>query len=266
MAIHLEAQKLLFIMVPGTGCSVVGKAMRQQLRGLWLPETDVYENGRKVMSRKHHDVEQLIRYGILSLDQRNEIQVFATIRNPFDRLATYWQRMAGGWNSESFGVRRRELRRQIEQLGEREVAHRLDDLGRQERAARRRAFLAKAVGFNLWLRRTIHQFERQDSLATDPDAARFERLFPLTNGVDSLIRYERLADGVHQMLRSAGCNIELDIPQANRTPGKRPFNSYWNSFSVRLMNKCYGPILDRVGYSVDGVVGESAALLEGGLS
>ena len=38
MAIICRDHRLLFVMVPGTGCSVVGKALQEELDGTFFPE------------------------------------------------------------------------------------------------------------------------------------------------------------------------------------------------------------------------------------
>jgi hypothetical protein len=54
MAIICSEHKLLFIMVPGTECSVVGKVLQQQLERAFLLEQPVRDNGRVAVQRKHN--------------------------------------------------------------------------------------------------------------------------------------------------------------------------------------------------------------------
>lgn len=111
MAIICRELRLLFIMVPGTGCSVFGNTLLSDFGGEWLPEQDLVIDGMGVHPRKHNSVQQLVRDGLLSPEDRDSYLVAANIRNPFDRLVTYYQRIAGNWSQYSADVRLRALDR-----------------------------------------------------------------------------------------------------------------------------------------------------------
>lgn len=68
-------------MVPGTGCSVVGLVLREQLGG-------------KDIGNKHDDLPTLIRNTHFTEENRKDYLIFSNIRNPFDRWVTHSQR----WN------------------------------------------------------------------------------------------------------------------------------------------------------------------------
>ena len=259
MAIHLTSQRLLFLMVPGTGCSVIGRALIEQAGGRWLPEADIHAGGRVVMSRKHHDLQQMFEHGLINADQRRDLSVFATVRNPYDRLVTYWQRMAGDWDRESFAVRKNIIRRNAGGFSKAEVERRLRVLGRQRFRRRIRSRLAKLAGFNRWVQRTIRMYAGQDARSKNPDAARVLRLFPLTAGVDCVIRYEKLGEGLNGVLQEAGFGQEIELPRKNVTPGKRAFNEYWNGASLRLLEAHYGDALALLGHTNAGSTADRAA-------
>lgn len=84
MAIICREHRILYIQVPGTGCSVVGQ--------LLVDEFDGQELGRK-----RNDVSEIVRKGLCSPDEMREYLVLANIRKPFDRLVTYYQRFRGDW-------------------------------------------------------------------------------------------------------------------------------------------------------------------------
>lgn len=98
MAILCEDLGLLYIQVPATGCSIVGKVLRKQFGGVDI-------------GRKHDDVPRLLAQGHLSESALKRFCIVANVRNPFDRLVTYYQRLNGAWIDEYFAFRRRRLER-----------------------------------------------------------------------------------------------------------------------------------------------------------
>src|SRR5690554_2687991 len=108
MAIICEDLKLLFIMPPATGCSVLGGVLQKQFGGRYLPEQDIRSNGRH-LSRKHNSLPQLFEHQVLTVEERDQLLVFATIRNPFDRWVTYYQRLVGEWTEEYDGFAWRQI-------------------------------------------------------------------------------------------------------------------------------------------------------------
>jgi len=249
VAILVSNFNLLFLMVPGTACSVIGKTLIEELGGVWLPSSDILKGDRLVMSRKHHDLAELVHHGVLSEGERSNLLVFATVRNPYDRLVTHWKRMASDWYQGSLRVQRDNIDRMGSSLSANERSVRLRHLRRKMWIARRRSFLVRFAGFNFWIRRTINLFEKTDSEARDPALARRLRLYPFTGGVDHLIRYESLQAGLQQVLGKAGCDRTVEIPRRNVTPGKKPFTTYWSDSSVRIMERHYGPLLREYGYT-----------------
>src|SRR5690606_23489876 len=114
MAIICRDHRLLFIMVPGTGCSVVGNLLIEEFGGEWIPSSNIIVDNRIAVQRKHSRLPELIRTGLLTPEEVEEYLVFATVRNPFDRLVTYYQRLIGPWVEYSHGVRRRAIERAAE--------------------------------------------------------------------------------------------------------------------------------------------------------
>ena len=93
MAIFCPDLNLLFIMVPGTGCSVVGNVLARDFGGQFLPAQDIMENGKVIHQRKHNTVQQIISDGLLEPQRIKQLLVVATVRNPFDHFVTYFQRL-----------------------------------------------------------------------------------------------------------------------------------------------------------------------------
>ena len=86
MAIICPEYKLLFIMVPGTGCSAIGSVLRDQFGGQYLPSDNIFQENEKLLGRKHNSISQLLEHGIISHAEVKAYVKFGTIRNPFDRF------------------------------------------------------------------------------------------------------------------------------------------------------------------------------------
>ena len=92
MAIVCRDLKLLFIMVPATGCSALGGVLLKQFGGEWVPSKPLFRRGRRIVSKKHNSIGQLRKWNILSRDELDGYIKFATIRNPFDANVSSWHR------------------------------------------------------------------------------------------------------------------------------------------------------------------------------
>ena len=222
MAIVVPRFNLLFLMAPGTACSVVGKALIEQLDGVWLPATDIFDGTRLKLNRKHHDLAALYEARLLTSDQRRGLTVFVTVRNPYDRLVTTWQRLASNRHDESLAIRERNVQK-LRQTGmdKSDIARRMTALKKKQVVATRRSHIARLAGFNLWARYAVWRFEREDARSDRPDEARRRRLFPYIDGVDYVIRYEALQAGLSEVLRHTGCGRTFTLPRRNVTPGKK---------------------------------------------
>ena len=79
MAIIARDHGLLFIMVPHTGSSAVGRALIEQCGGSWLPEKPERDaKGEIVLPRKHNTVSQLISHGVITRDERKSLVTAGT--------------------------------------------------------------------------------------------------------------------------------------------------------------------------------------------
>jgi hypothetical protein len=98
MAIICRDYKLLFIQVPATGCSSVSKVLIEQFGGEKLPQQDLMLAGKyKLVGEKHNSLSQLLGFNLISRQALKSYIVFGTVRNPFDRFATAYQRYISSW-------------------------------------------------------------------------------------------------------------------------------------------------------------------------
>lgn len=253
MAIICRDYKLIFIQVPGTGCSVIGGVLRSQLGGEPLPEADVFEGTRLLVSHKHNSLPQLLEHRLIEPGDLERYTVFATVRNPFDRLVTEYQRLVGSWNDQAFERQKRKL---PDEAGAQAY------LARRMAKTRRRSRMARAMGFNGWLTGKLLKW-RVETRWMDEQTRRdhYRRLaYPLTEGVHTLIRYERLEADLNGVLRQAGVAGGVALPHKNKTPGKAPYQSYYSAMSRRLVERALRHELALFGYTFEGAPEEDEAL------
>lgn len=257
MAILCKDLGLLYIMVPGTGCSVLGNVLLRQFGGSYLPERDIVQNGRIVHQRKHNTVPQILRDGLITQTELESLLVVANVRNPFDRLVTYYQRLAGDWTEYAHGVQRRLIERERQAMGEAEYAERVKLHERRMRRQQQRQRMIHRIGFNPWVLGTIARWCARDAIA--PPYLRINRremLFPMLEGVDVVIRNEQLQEDVAALLETLGTG-KVEIPRKNVTQGKRPYTSYYSGFTRGVLSLLYRNQLSEFGYTFDGCSSDS---------
>lgn len=260
MAIICRDHKLLFIMVPGTGCSVVGKALQEELGGTFLPERPLRRDGHTVVTRKHNVLPELVEHGLLTEEERKEYLVFASIRNPFDRWVTYYQRYEGDWVDYYEGVSRRRIERDRKNLdlSDEEVQRRREQHERRFRKLRRRQKIIRWLGFEAWMTGTLLRWAWDGNKGERGEIS--EYAFPMLDGVDVAIRQERLNEGLDHVLRSAGVEYHIELPRKNTTPGKKPYTQYYSWLTRSLAEALLGDEMDLLGYEFGGAVDDRSVI------
>jgi len=235
MPILCRDLNLLFVMVPGTGCSGVACLLCDQFGGERLPN-------------KHASLDQIIAEGALTRTEVDQLQVFATVRNPFDRFVTEYTRIAGTWFDEHFA-------------NDSPRSHWIHDKGpRYEKWKRRQQQKARERGFDSWLIGTVRRYEIRQFVRNPLQYRRRLDLlaYPMVEGVDRLMLYERLESELKAVLRDAGAEAEFSLPRRNVTPGKKSdYRDYYSPRSRAFVEKKFGAVLNRFGHSFDGPVAKS---------
>lgn len=252
MAILCPEHKLLFVMVPGTACSVIGSELQRHLGGVWLPEKELVVDGRIVLRRKHNTVEQMLRAGVLSEKDCDDLLIFATARNPYDRFVTYYQRLVGDWADNYLEWTANRLERERENLTDEEYDVQLRRVDHLKDRKERRVKLLKTFGFNNWLKATLIRWKYADLRKPSSDGGSMEKSFPMLGRVNVAIRYERLEEGLNQVLRMAGVTEPISIPQRNVTPGKRSYKEYYSRSTRYFVQATLKDQLATFGYDFDG--------------
>jgi Sulfotransferase family len=242
MSIICKSHKLLFIMVPGTGCSVLGNALISELGGEWLPKKNVVgKDGKIICHQKHNTVGDLFAAGVISEIELDGYTIFATARNPLDRLTTYYQRLVGDWTQDSDRVIQNQLARMRDDYSDDEFTAIQAGISKKGSLRKRRAGLMRLFGFNNWAKYRAWKWNRE----LLPRTAEFEQkailtLYPMLEGVHLAIRYERLEQGLNELLRTKGIERQVTLPRKNVTPGKKDFRDYYSQSTIRVWQKYFG--------------------------
>ena len=261
MAIICPEYKLLFIMVPGTGCSAIGSVLRDQFGGQYLPSDNIFQENEKLLDRKHNSISQLLEHGIISHAEVKAYVKFGTIRNPFDRFVTEYARLTGTWIE---GYMNKKDPNSWFNTG---PSAYLDEL---KRSTTKKIEQARNMEFNEWVLMKLGLYQPNNPLAQSKrilrgifkkPVSRHKNLFPLVDDVDYLIHYERLEQDFNTVLKKVGVDefvplrrsMRSGINATERTANKKPYKDYYQLKARNFIEKEYSRELASFGYSFDGL-------------
>lgn len=238
MAILLEDSKLLFILVPGTASSIIGDELLAR-GGEFVPKESIFSNGKLVVDFKHSSLASLVQHQFV---EPAKYYVFSTIRHPLDRFVTYYARYEGAWleNYQHEFLKGLEVTEMDSEAKEKHKQWFYYNL----RKKKKRQFLIRKIGFNLWFQFTIIR----KTLQGQNQLKRFA--YPLIEGVDAAIYYEDLEKGLNEILTKHGYQSFISLGRNNVTEGKKPFKSYYNFFSKALIWLLMKGLLNEFGYEL----------------
>jgi hypothetical protein len=225
MAIICRDAGLLFIMAPRTASSAVGRVLREELGGEFMPPSDVMDDdGTLEVRHKHTTLDDLVRHGLLSPEERAKLLVFTTVRNPFDSLVSLYVSNAATY---------------------RELQDKAGSWGKQELKRNNLRFCATHT-FDQWIEHsyqpTLRERLRGKRVRT--------RRNPWLAGVDVVMRFESLQEDFEGVLRRAGVDGRHVVPVLNRTKGRRrDYRSYYSPRSRQLVELAWKADLERFGYA-----------------
>ncbi len=249
MAIICRKYKLLFIMVGGTGSTSLGNLLRNKFEGEWLPEENIFLDNKKLLDRKHNTIRELLKFNCISKQELKSYLKFATVRNPFDRYATEYERLVGTW-MESM-VEKKRIAKSDNKVPE---AY-LQKYSRKKKAEIKQA---RNIGFEKWLlqKLTKRSFKTKvmDWLKSRVDKLYMPLAYPMISCVDEIIRYEHLEKDFNSLLLQANiitADEWISIPHGNKTPDKKPYQEYYTLKARELMETVFAKELAFFGYSFD---------------
>jgi Sulfotransferase family len=268
MAIICRDYKLLFIQVPATGCSSVSEVLIDKLGGEKLPRSDMMLAGKyKLIGEKHNTLKQLVEFNLISPEQLKSYLIFGTVRNPFDRFASAYQRYLSSWWEQM-----------IESDDPNCPANRVGEVYRERyvKHVQKQIQLAREEGFEKWLSRKIllpqrldrrvksglkHWFKKQPLLLTKK-AVKMNIAYPFIEGVDQVIRYEHLEQDFNQILSQVGVTEYIPIPHTNKTPGKKSYQAQYSPEARAIVEQELAKELAVFNYTFEESVDEQKTLFK----
>ncbi len=227
MAIICRDVGFLFLQAPHTGSSAIGRALRKQLACTRLVHDYARdEAGRIIMRRKHQTLSQLLATSTITAGERPNLFVAAGVRNPFDLVVTEYARGID-LDAPDDADERKDLDAWLPEPSPVDF----------ERFVRRRYAAGLA-------RRATRR--RRRGLPSD-----------YTEGVDFIIRFERMQADLDEALRRVGVLKRVMIPLVNVTPARqgRHYGEYYTADSRSIIERVWAERLDRWGYAFDAAIG-----------
>ena len=258
MAIICRDYKLLFIQVPATGCSSISKVLIEKLGGEKLPGKDIMLAGKyKLAGEKHNTLKQLIGFGLITPSELESYLTFGTVRNPFDRFASAYQRYISSWWTQM-----------IESDDPNCPANRAGSAYRSRyvKHVQQQIQLAKQEGFEAWLSRKVlipqrlelrlklgfKRWLRKNPIFPTKSSIKTNIAYPFIDGVDQVIRFEHLEQDFNQILSQVGVKEHISIPHTNKTPGKKSYQAQYSHQARTFIEQELAQQLAKFNYSFDG--------------
>jgi hypothetical protein len=212
-------------MTPRTGCTAIARALRDSLGGEYLPSEDVLdERGQFLVQRKHCTLAQLLAHGILTDAQRRSVFACGAVRNPFDSLVSLYTKLAlkyqpgledpNSWVHKAKGY--------------------VDAME-----------FCRTHTFSEWIERQ-YATGMWDRLR---GAGKRTLNAPYVEGVDYVMRFERLQHDFSEALSQAGIARDLTIPSLNVTADRdKDYRRYYTPSARRIVEYVLDRELARFGY------------------
>ena len=226
MAVIARDHGLLFIMVPHTGSSAVGRALIEQCGGTWLPDKPERDaKGDIVLPRKHNTVPQLIAHGVISREERARLVTAGTTRNPFDWLVSQYLRMLPIRAGDRSGLVTMHGHTQGDPRYEGST-HDFEDWLEKRYRRRRRGILGQVL----------------------PPVSR--KHVDWLQDVDVLLRFERLQETFDGLMRRVGIAERVVIPVVNETVSRRErdYQGWYTPRARALAETAFADYLKRHDY------------------
>lgn len=227
MAIYSAKHNYLFLANPQTGSKAIAKTLLEQLDGEQIPAKDIKRDGKVVVDKHHTTIKKLIKFELLTEDQVQRAFKFCGVRNPFDMLVSRYFKLRGRFSdsgAKAGFIQRNPHRREAQEL-------------------------ASTLEFPEWLAQAHREFIANDRPVMGP--------MMFLDRVDLVIRFESLAEGFKEALQHIGTSDQIQLPAHNVTTErmdgekKRDFRDFYDPASIALVNKLYGPLIERFGYTCD---------------
>lgn len=231
MAWISERYKFLFVMSPRTGCtSIAYGIIAPHLQACRVPWKDILdEKGKTLVDSKHSTLPDLLRYGLLAEDKVGTLFKFCAVRNPFDSLVSLYMKNRTTY-AELVDDEKSFLHRKPQALADVRRASDLDFSEWVKERFTRRPTLDRSRRAEQGPARPQHMYERY------------------LEGMDHVMRFERLRDDLDEVLQKLGAPTGIEMPNINPTPREKDYRSYYTDDARRIVEHVFRPDLERFGY------------------
>jgi hypothetical protein len=194
--------------------------MQTHLDGEEVPPAQVRDEGRRIVVGTHATLPALIEHGYITPEQRRELVVFTAVRNPFDDLVSLYEK--------NRAVHAGKLRRPEQVI--------------QDGWARHLEFAA-THSFEEWVLK-VHVRKGALGRLRGPRTATYEH----TEGVDRVLRFERLQEDFDVLLAGIGFEGRIELPRVNVTERGRDYRTYYSPAAREVVERAWSAELARYGY------------------
>lgn len=223
MALISHARKFIYVLNPRTASTATAMALRKATDATFVPEESLMdEDGKILVQKKHSNIPQLLKHGIVSEEIATGYFKFVTVRNPFDSIVSLWAK-----KTKDYAALLEDRNSWV---------HKVPGYAESmERAA--------GKGFSEW---AIEEFSGNlESGKPGTINSNYIR------EVDHMLRFENLAEDFAAITGRLGLDEDFVIPEANRTEsrGGRDYRSFYDAASRKLIETVFAEEIDRLGYA-----------------
>jgi hypothetical protein len=226
MAIVCREYNLLFIMTPRTGCTAVGKLLCDHYGGKFVPSEDILaSNGMIAVQQKHSTLRELIQHGLLGPEESSALLKLTAVRNPFDSLVSLYFKQRFMYASL--------------------LGNPASWVNRSPRYAESMKY-AQTHSFNQWVFKVCYRKLAKNLLGFR------SAMFPEhTQGMNIVLRYERLERDLRDTFARAGIPWKADLPRVNETTERRnrEYRSFYSRLSAIAVSRAFAEDLRIYGYT-----------------
>jgi len=225
MAIICRDYNLLFIMTPRTACTAVGELLCEHYGGQFLPAENILDSrGRILVEKKHSTLSQLIQHKALTAEEAKSLLKIAAVRNPFDSLVSLY-------------VKKRSKYQPL-------LSDSASWVNRRPRYAADMKY-CQTHSFNQWILKACSRKVIKRLLGF-----RASFFSEYVQGVDVILRYERIEEDLKVVFNESGITWKASIPTVNRTEERtdRDYRSYYSRLTALVVGFACSYDLKTYGY------------------
>lgn len=226
MAIICRSYGLLFIMTPRTASSAVGKALREELEGEFLPSEEILDTkGKILVDKKHNTLQELIKGRFLTQKYASSLLKFTCVRNPFDSLVSLYEKKRSKYQKHLTNPN--------------SWVHKLPSAYIEDME------FCKSHSFDEWIKKNYKSAPIDYVLGRD----RKSMYKKYVKGMDLVINFENISHDFELVLQKKGISKEASLTHFNSTPKKLgTYREYYSEASRKIIEHVFRDDLERYNY------------------